>query len=393
MKNSATIFVFFYLILFLSSCNEKEHKNSILDAEEIVIDAKNQTALPYDSIITKIDYIKLETTDTNLIGQISQLLFIDSLIVVVDQEIAQSAYVFDLTGKFLYSIGKKGNGPGEYVEPTHIAYDPLNDRFSLFDKHQNRIIHYSRKGTYLSSEKTPFMMYDFEYLTNGYRAYNKGGMDDISLGKFRLNPLIVTNEENHPIYGDCHVPYKPNVFTYTTATPLRTFEGEVYFYPDLSNIFYLVTDSGVIPKYHINIVWNGMPAVDDNITDEMFREYCDKYFIFNGDIIELKDFSYINIMTRVGYPFVLYSHNQKKTYFCNDQTSHPIHPFLVNNEPIARYRDNTVVFDLSSDFLFFNREELNKNYPSYNSWLDGLYDGITEDSNPVLVLCQINEEL
>jgi len=107
MKNSATIFVFFYLILFLSSCNEKEHKNSILDAEEIVVDAKNQTALPYDSIITKIDYIKLETTDTNLIGQISQLLFIDSLIVVVDQEKAQSAYVFDLTGKFLYSCYRK----------------------------------------------------------------------------------------------------------------------------------------------------------------------------------------------------------------------------------------------------------------------------------------------
>jgi hypothetical protein len=53
--------------------------------------------------------------------------------------------------------------------------------------------------------------------------------------------------------------------------------------PCLSNIIYQVTDSRVIPKYYINIARNGMPPINNQITDEIFDEYRKKYFRFNGD--------------------------------------------------------------------------------------------------------------
>ena len=394
MKVFPSILLSLLIAILLFSCNNDEkNKNSSQGTEEIIIDAKHQTALPYDSIFKEIDYIKLETTDENLIGQISQVIFIDSLIVVVDKENARTVNVFDQTGKFLYPIGTKGNGPGEYVDISHVTYNRLKDRLALYDKMQKRIINYNLKGEHLFTERPPFTLIYFEYLKNGGKAFYKGGTQDPLLGKLKDNPLYVTDSFNNPLYGDCYVYYKLNTFEYSSNSPLRTFDEMTYFSPDFSNVVYLVNDSMVAPKYHINIVENGMPPIDDNITDEMFQDYRNRYFIFNGDFIELDKFTYINIMTPKGYPFVLYSHKQKKTFFCNDQISHPIHPFLFNKAPKARYNENTVVFDVSAYFLLFNKKELYDNYEAHQGWLDVLFDELDEESNPILVLAHLNEEI
>jgi hypothetical protein len=181
-------------------------------------------------------------------------------------------------------------------------------------------------------------------------------------------------------------------FDYSSHKPLRKFNNEIYFTPDFSNIVYLVTDSMVIPKYCINIAWNGMPPMNKQITNDLFQEYCNKHFIFNSDYIELRDFTYLNIMAPRGYPFVVYSHAKKQTFFSTDQGKHPLFPFLKDMPPKARYRDNTVVFDVPAFHLIMNKEEWYKYEPD-KKWLDGLYDGLTEDSNPVLVFCQLNERI
>ena len=54
------------------------HQKSV----EVNIDL-NKDCLPFDSLMTKVSYVKLETTGDNLIGEISQLLFVDDKIIVV----------------------------------------------------------------------------------------------------------------------------------------------------------------------------------------------------------------------------------------------------------------------------------------------------------------------
>jgi hypothetical protein len=149
----------------------------------------------------------------------------------------------------------------------------------------------------------------------------------------------------------------------------------------------------VVPKYYINIVWNGMPLPFDNqTTNELFDDYCTRYYWFNGNIIELKDFTYINIVTPMGNPFVLYSHSYKQTFFSTDAGSHPLFPFLKDKEPKARYGDNTVVFDVPAHHLMINKEEWYKHEPD-KQFLEDLYGGLTEDSNPVLVFCRLNTNI
>ena len=48
------------------------HQKSV----EVNIDL-NKDCLPFDSLMTKVNYVKLETTGDNLVGGISQILFVD----------------------------------------------------------------------------------------------------------------------------------------------------------------------------------------------------------------------------------------------------------------------------------------------------------------------------
>jgi hypothetical protein len=76
------------------------------------------------------------------------------------------------------------------------------------------------------SERTPFFLAYFEYLSNGCKAYNVSAMKDPKMGKFRENTLIVTDNQNNVIYGDCHDAYDEKRFTYSFLTPLRRYGGE-----------------------------------------------------------------------------------------------------------------------------------------------------------------------
>jgi hypothetical protein len=298
-----------------------------------------------------------------------------------------------MTGKFKCTVGRRGNGPGEYVELSNVCLSPQKDRIVVLDRAQERIIYYSLTGIHEYSERLPFLMHYFEYLPNGNKAYHVSAyIKDPAYKEFIENALIVTDSADNIVYGDCTDFYKEGQFSFEMIRPLRRFDDEVCFSPNFSNIIYQVTDSMVIPRYHINIVWNGMPPLDNQMTDEKIEAYFKRYYFFNGNIIELKDFSYVNISTPTGNPFVVYSHAKKQTFFSTDQGIHPLFPFLKDMPPKARYGDNTVVFDVPAFHLVMNKEEWYKYEPD-KKWLDDLYGGLTEDSNPVLVFCRLNERI
>ena len=161
----------------------------------------------------------------------------------------------------------------------------------------------------------------------------------------------------------------------------------------IADSFFVVVDSRFAKTIHVfNIAFNGMPVLDKQITSDRFSEYCRKYFFFNGDFIELQDLTYINIRTPTGNPFVVYSHANKQTFFSTEQGSHPLFPFLKNQEPIARFGENTVVFAVSAFHLMLNKEEWYKHEPD-RQFLENLYGDLTEESNLVLVLCELNENI
>jgi hypothetical protein len=390
MKQYNTL-LFICIIACFIACTKTITYNSI-GAEEIVIDAQNQNALSLDSLIKKVEFIKLETTGKNFIGNISQLLITDSFLIVVDSRYAKAIHVFDMNGKYRNSIGQIGQGPDEYVELSFACLSPDKKQIAVLDKMRRKIIYYTINGKYEYSEYREILCSKFEFLPDGNKAYHTGSWGAVELGQYKDSALVVTNNKDSILYGAFYEFYKAGQFAYKMKQSLWRFKDEIYFSPGFSHTIYQVTDSMVTPKYYINITHNSMPLLNNQITDEQFSNYCREHYYFNGDMIELKDLTHINIRTPSGNPFVVYSHSKKQTFFSTDQGSHPLFPFLKNLSPLARYGDNAVVSAVSAYHLMINKEEWYKHEPD-RQFLEDMYGGLTEDANPVLVICHLNERI
>jgi len=379
------------MVLFLFSCSNLQISNFREGAEEIVIDVKNPTAISLDSMINRVEYIKLETTNESLFKSISQILFVDSFIVISDQSVV---HVFDLSGKFIRSLGRRGQGPCEYIDVDYLTVNPADNSLTIYDRGLDREIHYNiTDGSYMYTQTKPFMAFSFEYLESGFKAYDFIATSDPKLGKYKKNSLIVTDKDNNIIFGDLDKYYKNDIYSFTMLKQLYRFGNKVYFSPDFSNMIYQVTDSMVIPKYYLNIASTGMPPIDRSITNEIMTDYFKRYIVFNGEFIELKDLSYISVFVPNGNrPFVIYSHSRKKTYFTTLDGTHPMFLF-IRKPPIARYQDNAVVFEVSPWHLLENKEKLYEYFRSYKSLLDDLFTGLDEESNSILVICHLNKDM
>jgi hypothetical protein len=386
--NSKLIVLLNVVVLLFFSCKQQpkvSQYNSV--SEKIILGMEN--LIRYDSLVDKIEHIKLEDNENCLIGQISQILFTDSLLIIVDKESANSINVFDMSGKFKCKIGSVGQGPAEYISPWHVTLHPNKKQIVVEDITQHKILYFSYTGEFEYSERTPFMLNYYEYLANGYKAFDVSHMKDPTMGELVENTLIVTNDKNNIVYGAC-TDFYSDQFSYAMNKSLRRFDDKVYYSPNFSNEIYEINDTSAILKYTLSIPENGMPPLNKNTTDGIFNDYCQKYNLFYGDYIELQDFTFFNLMTPKGYPLIIYSHAQKKSYHLLFY-----HLLFTNEAPKARYKDNWLVFDRNAFDLMERKKylyELNKEVSQFTNILDEIYEGLTEDSNPVIFLYHFNPD-
>ncbi len=260
---------------------------------------------------------------------------------------------------------------------------------AILDRIQRRILYYKYNGEYVSTERVPFINNYFEYLESGNKAYEIYGMNDPELGSDKENSLVVTDSANNVVYSffkDIH----RSDFYYTKNRTLRKFHEGVYYTPNITDTIYCIKDSIVEAKYYIDITQNNV--TDMKVTDtKQFHEMLAEHYFFNGDFIELKDFTYINIMSPWGYPSAVYVHGKKKTYLSSGTGNHPFFAFM-GTAPKARYKENCIVLDVRSYQILAQKSQL-YNGGEHKQLLDSLFENLTEDSNPVLFFYYLNEKL
>ena len=161
----------YYYLLFtanflLLSCGESKQG----DLLEIPVDIVNNTVLqlPLSEIAESITAIELELTDESIINPkyIKRIIFSDDMIFIAQKE---NILVFNGSGKFIRSIGSKGQGPGEYLEIRNIVFDETNKR--LFLVSWRKIICYDLSGNVLmessfSPSRFEYIIYDINYFNN-----------------------------------------------------------------------------------------------------------------------------------------------------------------------------------------------------------------------------------
>ena len=385
------------LVILLLSCKESTRNFSrktegvslltnIEKAIEVNIDLNND-CLPFDSLMTKVSYVKLETTGDNLIGEISQLLFVDDKIIVVDVWKSKIITVYDMKGHYLYKIGSQGQGPQEYAFFTHVSLTPDKKMLVITDMGSTSLKYYSIDGQFIKSIKCPYWFTTSEFVTDNLIAGFTDGGNVISDENEDYNPLLVVTDLLGNISSSAFQSYYRKEYTSTIFEPIRKFEDRVLYNNPNTDSIYLLTSNSIELAYHLNIKGAKPMIINEDITNDLLREHRRNNPFFNGDFIELKDGAIFHIFESgfPGYRFGIYSNAKQRTFCCNDIRYSPF--FCFFDAPKARYGDNTVVVDTRSDIVLAYKDELYK--LGKKEEIDEFYKDLTEDSNPVLFFYEL----
>ena len=126
----------FFLIIAIAFCSSCQHKANNKEAvandtivEEPAFRVINFTEdltdcgkpLVLSDIVDNVEYLKLETTEKGFIAGILGVKMSDKY-VILTSFMVDHALLFDrVTGKFIRTIGKVGQGPGELLSPCYVG--------------------------------------------------------------------------------------------------------------------------------------------------------------------------------------------------------------------------------------------------------------------------------
>lgn len=116
----------------------------------IDIDALTSDSLDIASFVDSITYIDLKTPDNEFIGYIYSARIKDSHIIIKDGNKNNSIALFDMDGNFISRIGHRGQGPGEYIEPTAVDID--RDTVYIYDLILGSVLKYNLDGHYFGKD-------------------------------------------------------------------------------------------------------------------------------------------------------------------------------------------------------------------------------------------------
>ena len=125
------------LVCLLASCGGGSQKTS----DGMTISMK--TNAPVEELIKDATLIPLETTDDCLLGDLLKIHESDGRLYIQDSR-KSAVFVFDLSGKFLYKIERRGEGPEEYLEVSD--FDVMDGVIYVLSISNKRILAYDENG-------------------------------------------------------------------------------------------------------------------------------------------------------------------------------------------------------------------------------------------------------
>ena len=173
--------LFLCVLLFCVSCTSTHD-----DTYEIVkYDHTNiKESYPLSTFIDTVKFIRLELPESCFFGRVGDILFDDSGIYAVDSK-QDIVYRFNSDGTFLNTIGKRGEGPGEYADLTSCFLG--KNSIYIADIGPCRIYEYSFDGDYISTISHPFeLVYDY--------------IRELPNGNFLCHTVSGVNENTHGVW-------------------------------------------------------------------------------------------------------------------------------------------------------------------------------------------------
>ncbi len=233
--NMKIYIVVFSILFFLVQCTSSP-KNAQKNLSNSVQIEFNSIESIKTSLLKDITFVKLETSDEILLGDINQIeIFDDSIYILCNSGL----YVFDLFGNYIKSIGNRGNGPGEFISPYSFWIDKKENFVFILDRQLNRLQKYNIENLdYIESIIMPY---------ESPLGFAKMPKKNLFIYYYPLRPdrgiekkqVFVANR-NGKIISELYEGNESGKILHGNSSNFYTFGDELMFYPYFSNKIYAI---------------------------------------------------------------------------------------------------------------------------------------------------------
>lgn len=385
MRNFRT-FIGVITVFFLCSCSQKQ--TALFDDSDIqTITITNDNTIPINDLISHLEYIKLEDT-RQPIGSIDRLLMTDEYIIIADEMKSKSVFIFNKKGESIAVINRQGRGPQEYIDLSHVTITPDNKSIAVLDNRAKKVLFYDMSGRFVSGKPVGFWLDGFEYLDDNHLVCTTYGLgkNDPALASIDYNEdLIFFTDEKFNIKGGAF----PNIYNnkqYHAMTPhTKKFNNVIYTNPSFCDTIYQISGDGIKALYHIDMTAiNGFANPRNDINDEKMGKMFTERAIFSGRYIDNGQFTLLSfsIPPQRMVTSYLFSKNSKNVYRLPYDPNNVLYSNILYST-LTTY-DNVFVSAIPAFRLLIGTQEIErKDNP--------LFDGLSEESNPVLFLYKAKE--
>ena len=141
------------LIIILFTACAGNQNNSIDNIRTINFNSSNFTEVDnvlFDTIVSELDYVVLETTPENLVSNIGGITVTETEILIFGRT---GIFVFNREGKFIRQLGSSGRGPEEYNSPLNVLFNDNTGIYTVDDyKH---ILQFNREYEFIRKVNKP----------------------------------------------------------------------------------------------------------------------------------------------------------------------------------------------------------------------------------------------
>lgn len=364
------LFVLFVLLTFNGKAQITQTSNASNNQNKLILIDKNKSYknehLFIQDIAKNVEYIKLETTDNCLIGKeqlVESIQCTKNDIFIIE---AFTVYRFARKdGKFLNSIGKRGEGPGEYVTAVSFAINEKKQEVLMLDIHKNKVLIYKYNGTFVRDFNLPDVSRLNLIDENTLACYTEDTQRDIpGFGLYSLSDGKMIKKLSTAYTSRSGTNYRL-IPQYTTP---RVNNGDVFFSTYVTDTIFSVNKNGRTPRYAF------LPPNNGKTTKE--RESCSTPFL----LCETDLFANIQVYGSKG-------NTSFDSYIINKKTGTISKGFIIDREysnGIFTYNTgmNNEITTLYYTYLLKERDERGVLFGK----LKEITKTLKEEDNPVLMI-------
>ena len=226
-------FLLYIMSFLLFSCSETR----IGDLFEIQVDINQNNLLSLSEIVEEFTVIEPELTDESLINpdMIERIIISENNVFVAQ---LTSLYVFTKDGKFVRTIGSRGQGPGEYNWILGVAMDEKNKRLFLCSN-INKLICYDFNGNFIKESFQPAQLGYSNYYFDINYINDEILLDDFEIAPHYMRSALFRLNDEFRVIDSCIT----QVINLKTTSTVSSFPIKDFIFPGKTSVYWYKSES------------------------------------------------------------------------------------------------------------------------------------------------------